>query len=456
MRLFAWQSLAVSSLALGILAQAETRPQYGGTLHVMSRIAPVSLDPADESPSDVVARRNLIRLMFDTLATMDSRGQVQASLATSWQASPGYQRWQFWLRRGVRFQDGSPLTSEAVAASLRVSNPEWSISAGTEFVTIELRAPFPDLAAELARARNAVAKRPAPASVVGTGPFRVTAWQPGKKLSLSAEEGYWNGRAFVDVIEIEFGKNTRDQAIALELGNIDVAEVASGQLPGGNTAGVRVVTSAPVELMALEFSRDKQSPEEGKLREVLSLSIDRESIRSVVLQGVGEPTGAILPNWITGYSFLYPSTQNLERARQERAEVQRAPSWRLAYDTVDPVARIIAERIALNAGDAGISLEATAVANADLRLVRIPLSSVNPKLALAAVARSLGRSTMEMSGDSIEELYRAESRMLETQRLIPLFHLPESYALGAKVHDWSQDRDGTWHLEDVWLGSPKP
>jgi ABC-type transport system substrate-binding protein len=451
MKLSGWQSLAVSSLLLSAFAKAELRPQYGRTLHVATRIALSSLDPADDSQPDTVARRNLTRLMFDTLVTMDSQGRAQPSLATSWQVAPGNQRWQFHLQRGVRFQDGSPLTPEAIAASLRVANPEWNVSAGAESVTIERQAPDPDLTAELSRARNGIAKRSG-GNVVGTGPFGVTDWQPGKKLSLSAQEGYWGGRAFVDAIEIEMDKSTRDQLIELELGKTDIAEVATEQVQRVSAAGRRVVTSASVEEMALVFARDLQSPEEGKLREALALSIDRESIRTVVLQGVGEPSAAILPNWVSGYAFIYPATQNLERARRERSEVQHAPSWTLGYDTGDPVARVIAERIALNARDAGIALQTTTAANADLRLTRLVLASANAHVALRRVARSLGLPEPKLS-NSVEDLYQAETAILQTQRLVPLFQLPTSYALSPNVQDWNQDRDGTWHLEDVWLGN---
>src|SRR6202011_4203273 len=124
-----------------------------------------------------------------------------------------------------------------------------------------------DLPAELGRTRNGIARGGPGGTVLGTGPFHVAEWQPGKKLRLSAEEGYWGGRVFLDAIEIEMGKSARDQLIALELGKTDIAEIASEQAQPATTDGKRVGTSAPVELMALVFSRDKQAPEEGKLRD---------------------------------------------------------------------------------------------------------------------------------------------------------------------------------------------
>jgi peptide/nickel transport system substrate-binding protein len=453
MRLSGWQWLVVSSILLSVCAHAETRPQYGATLRTATRIAPASLDPADKSQPDWVAQRNLTRLMFDTLVTMDNRGRLRPALAMSWQAAPGYQRWQFWLRRGVKFHDGSPLTAEAVAAALRGANPDWSVVPATDSVIIERNVPDADVPAWLARARNAITKRSEGGTLIGTGPFHITGWQPGKKLTLAADENYWGGRPFLDAIEIEMGQASRDQLLAMDLGKADIAEVAAEQAHRASTEGRRVVTSAPVELMALVFARERQSPEDGKLREALALSIDRSSIRSVVLQGAGEPSGGILPNWISGYGFVFTAGQNLDRARQLRSEVPRAPSWTLGYDAGDPLARVIAERIALNARDAGLTLQTTTSGTTDLRLVRGTLASLNPRIALAAAAAANGMAAPKLSGNSADDLYQGESGMLQAQRLIPLFQLPVSYALSPAVKDWDQDRDGSRHLENVWLGN---
>src|SRR5579863_2385249 len=131
MKRFAWQWVVVSSILLTAAAKAETRPQYGGTLRVAMQEAPVSLDPlaggADAARSDSFAQRNLLGLIFETLVVLDDRGRLHPGVATDWQAAPGNQRWQFRLRRGVRFHDGTPLTAEIVASSLRAANPSWKV-----------------------------------------------------------------------------------------------------------------------------------------------------------------------------------------------------------------------------------------------------------------------------------------------------------------------------------------
>lgn len=457
MRLFSWYCLAVSSLLVSALpAQAETRPQYGGTLHVAMRAAPTSLDPADGSQPDSFSRRSLTMLIFDTLVTGDESGHTRGDLAVSWQALRNDQRWQLHVRQGVKFHDGTPLSAETVAASLRTANPSWNVTADGDSVVIERDAPDPDLLAELALPRNAIAKRNPDGKPSGTGPFHIVDWQPGKKLSLVAEESCWRGRPFLDGIEIEMGKSFRDQMIAFELGKADLVEVAPEQAHRASLEGRSVASSAPMELLALVFTRDVTSPEDKTLREALAWCVERGSILSVLLQGAGQPAGSILPNWISGYGFVFPTDADLTRARHEREQVRKVPAWTLGYDGNDSVARFLAERIALNAKDAGLSVQPTSSSAADLRLIRIPLASADPWIALAEVATLVGLPATRNKSGSVEDLYAAERAVLASQRIVPLFHLPVSYAAGATLKNWTLRPDGSWSLDDAWLANGKP
>ncbi len=452
--------LVAVSLCLAAAATASTRPHYGGTLRISVREAPASLDPADASPAGISALPGLSRLIFDTLVRLDPRGQAQPALSTSWQADPGNQRWQFNIRRGVTFQDGTAVTSDAVAASLRVANPAWKIFASGEGVVVECDAPTSDLPAVLALPRYAIAKRGG-GKLAGSGPFAINRWDPGKKLALIARDDYWDSRAFVDAIEIELGKSFHDQMISLDLGLADVVEVAPDQARHAVLEGRRVENSAPGEWMALVFSHDIQSAEEGKWRDALALSIDRTAINNVLLQGGGEPASTILPNWLTGYAFLFPAVVDLQRARQIRGETRVRPGWSLATDAADPLSKVIAARIGLNALDAGLVLlePFTPPSNSkipDIRLVRMPLPSLDAQVALNELAASLGLPSPKFDGDAASSLYAAESALLQSRRVIPLLHLRAATALSANVMGWQEDPDGAWHLPDVWLETGKP
>jgi len=458
MRRFGWRWFVVSSVTVvAVAASAETRPQYGGVLHIAMRDAPVSLDPADRDLAnnvqmDSFARRSLTMLMFDTLVTIDDNDRVQPSLATAWQIQPGSQRWEFRVRRSLKFHDGTPLTAETAAASLRAANPSWNVVADADSVVID--SSDPNLLAELALPRNAIVNRTTDNKPSGTGPFHVVDWRPGKKLSLAAEENCWRGRPFIDAIEIELGKSFRDQMTALELGKADLVEVAPEQTHRISQQGRRLATSALVELLALVFTRDAASPEEKLLREALALSVERGSMRSVLLQGAGLPAASILPNWMSGYGFVFPADADLARARQEREQVRSKPSWTLGYDGSEPLGRVLAERIALNAKDAGLSVQPAPAANAELRLVRIPLAAPDPWIALAGVANFAGLP-LGKTHNGVEDLYASEVAMLATQRVIPLFHLPVSYASASSLKNWALRPGGSWSLANAWLGNAR-
>ena len=447
--------LVASSLMWAAAGSAATRPHYGGTLHVAMRAAPLSLDPVDPVLASSSAMLNVSGLIFDTLVTLDDRGQPQPTLATSWQSEPGAQRWQINLRAGVKFHNGAAFTPDAVAASLRASNPSWRVFPASDSVIVECDAPVQDIPAQLAMQRNAIAKRDAN-KLFGTGPFSIADWQPGKKLTLTARDDYWGGRPFVDSIEIEMGRSLREQMISLDLGKTDLIEIAPEQAHRAAAEGRKVASSAPVELMAMVFTRERQSPDEGKLRRALALSIDRNSLNSVLLQGGGELTGAILPNWLSGYAFLFAADPDIPRARQERDEVRQVPAWTLGYDPNDPVARVVSERISLNARDAGLTLQLTAASTADVRLVRIPLLSRNAQVALTSAATSLAIPEPKLIGNSAGDLYAAESALMQSQRVIPLLHLRSNVGVGASVRNWAVRPDGSWHAQEVWLGTDKP
>jgi ABC-type transport system substrate-binding protein len=455
MRLTGFPLLVASSLLWAAGTSAATRPHYGGTLHVQMRAAPTTLDPVDFNQSDWLQSRNLFSLMFDTLATLDEQGKPEPALASSWQAEPGNQRWKFFLRHGVRFQDGASVTIDAVAATLRRANPTWKVFSEGEAVVIERDSPAPDLPAELSLPRNSIVKRES-GKISGTGPFTVSQWDPGKKLVLAARDEYWGGRAFLDAIEIELGKNFREQMISFDLGKAQVIEIAPEQAHRAMAEGRHIESSAPVELIALVFSQNSQSPEDARQRQALALSIDRELLNTVVLQAGGEPTGGLLPNWLTGYGFLFPASIDLALARQIRSEIPHTTAWTLGYDSTDPTARVIAERVMLNARDAGLGIQIKSASGADLRLVRIPLVSLDGQIALSALAARLGLPQPTVGTGSVDDLYGAENKLLQPQRVIPLLHLRTAYGVSNTVGNWRTPRDGSWRLPDVWLAAEKP
>jgi peptide/nickel transport system substrate-binding protein len=446
--------LAASSISIvcSVGALAATRPHYGGTLHISVREMPHSLEPATLVQAGC---SNVAGLIFDTLVTLDERGHPQPSLATTWQMDPGDQRLRLSLRGDISFSDGSPLNATVVAASLRASNPEWKIIATGDAVVIETAVPNAELASELALPRNAIASH-AGQQFVGTGPFAIFQWLPGKHLSLSANDHYWAGRPFVDSVELDFGKNAREQLTELDLGRSDIVEMTAENIRRARSEGLTVATSNPSELLALQFSGPPRSEEDAHIRNALALSLDTSAINNVVLQGGGEPSESLLPNWLSGYAFLFSKNKSVAVARQERAQAKQSAPLLLRYDALDPVSHTIAERILLNGRDAGVALQLTTTAPSDLVLVRVPIGSSDPRTALNEVAKALQLPAPRFTSNTVTGLYAAEKALLQTHTVIPLLHLRTGAAIRSNVQDFNVLSDGEWQIQNIWLSPEKP
>ena len=431
----------------------------------MLQSAPDVLDlPANATPADYWDIARTLSLIGDTLVKLDAQGRPQPALAVAWQSDPSARHWQFSLRRGVKFHDGSVASPAAIAQILGAIHSGWNVHAAAESVLIESETAMPALLAELALPRNLLLKRNKNDNDVpiGTGPFLVAEWQAGKLLKLAANENSWAGRPFVDAVEIEFGKSLRDQAIALELGKTDVIEAAPQAASRSQRHSASLSLSLPVELLALVFSPNSKA-HDARLREALELAIDRKPIQSVLLKGAGEPAASILPNWMTGYSAVFSVQANPQRARTLLSG-SRQPALNLSYDPRDPQAQLIAERIALNAREIGVTVQVSLSGAEDIRLMRAELPSSDPATSLAEAARQLGLPQpafpVTPHGNSPDDLYQAERTLLDGYDVIPLFHLPVASAASARVRGWEPDRlrdsgGAVFSLADVWLGDSR-
>jgi MarR-like DNA-binding transcriptional regulator SgrR of sgrS sRNA len=133
----------------------------------------------------------------------------------------------------------------------------------------------------------------------------------------------------------------------------------------------------------------------------------------------------------------------------------------LGYPADDPLAKLIAERVAVNAREAGIGLQPLPEANnrnsnADLALVSIKIESPDSAAALTGLAGALRRPALQkaQTTTAAEALYGIESDALKDYFVIPIAHIPQAFtAVG--VHDWTMNRWGEVNWGSVWMEVPK-
>jgi len=392
------------------------------------RAAPAALDPA--SP--------MAPLVFEPLVRLDQTGSPQPWLAVSWQPEGTSRKWRFTLRPGVKLHDGSLLTAAVVQAAL----PAFAISVNGDAVILRADHGIAALLLDLSQA-----------NLVQTGPFRPGSFEPGSRAMFLANEDYWGGRPFLDSIEVRMGRALRDQLVDLELGKADVIEVAPADLRRASERARPVWSSSAVNLIALAFAPTRTV--DPRLREAMALSLDRAAMRNVLLQKQGEITAALLPQWLSGYAFVFPAAPDVPRARTLVAALPAsARSISLGYDPAMRAARSLAERAAVNARDAGLSVQVSPQnPQADVRLGELRVGSLDPLRALTAIAGALGLKSPSAAPDTAT-LYESERKLLDGYRVIPLFHLPDLYAASNHTRVFVPPVIaplGAWCFDTIWL-----
>jgi hypothetical protein len=160
---------------------------------------------------------------------------------------------------------------------------------------------------------------------------------------------------------------------------------------------------------------------------------------------------------MSGDSFLFSTQVDSARARQLMSGVKRTSPLTLSYESSDALARLIAERIALNAREIGLHVQAIPASgssmNSDLRLARILRRSSDPAVALQETAAAAGLN-LQLSGSSVEEIYTNEKKLLAGYSVIPLFQMPIASMTGESIRNWPEDPLGGWPLADVFLDRP--
>jgi peptide/nickel transport system substrate-binding protein len=466
---------------------ASTRPHVGGTLRVELRERVPTLDPRVRPDEAQVARAQelLDALVFDRLLRLDDHGDPAPALAVAWESEEGGKRWRFQLRPGVQFSDGTPLTAEIAAAALALEI-QPKLGSGTRVgsadqlsLSIESDEATPDLPQQLATGRTFIFRVVGDGkSLVGTGPFVIDHWDSGalpQQDIFAANTRCWAGRPFVDRLAISLGVESQRIEADLEFGLTDAGELAPSEMRRAAEHNVRTWSSEPVDLFVLNFDSSRPGVHNERLREAISAAIDRNAIANVVLQRQAVPAGALLPEWISGYAFLFPAGAPLTSQNPATAVKTSAPLV-LVYDSQDAEARAVADRVIVDLRAAGISAQAvasgvsTGASAADVRLVRIPIAQPEPQAALDLVLGALSApasasvdvqlaamppaSAVSAQPADPESLYATERGALADFRIVPLAHAFENWGLGATVRDWMAPRWGDLRLEDVWLDLP--
>lgn len=318
------------------------------TLTIGVRGGPESMDP---DYSALGTHAEAAKHIFDTLVQADENLHLQPGLALSWMPINA-DTWEFKLRPGVKFQDGSDFTAEDVkfsierpplvtgptstavyvrrAKSVEIVDP-LTVRVHTDGPAPELPYDFVRLFIVSAHAAGDYSTRETASegfnsgkATIGTGPFRFVSWEPKGDLVLERFDGYWAGPApWKRVVRKEM-QNDSSRLAALEAGQVDlitdVSSIDYQQLARNRRFETFIGDSLYVMNLVLDQRPDvmpgirsvdgKPLPSNPlrdlRVREAIDLAIDRQTMVDIVLEGLGKPAKEGMPPGFIGYNDEVP------------------------------------------------------------------------------------------------------------------------------------------------------
>ena len=296
-------------------------------LVLVQGVAPLGLDPhlnGDFSTFGALSN------VYDGLTFLDGDLKVQPALAESWE-SPDELTWRFHLRPGVVFHDRRPVTAEDVVWSLKRAreHPKSDVAGylhavgrvralDPRTVEIETSRHYPTLLNRLAFVLVVPARSSGSIeSAVGTGPYRIAAFQPGALLELEAFDGYWGARPVEPRAVLEFVTSTTQRRERLARGGVALAsQLAPKEVAAlSEAAGCRLLTGASMAVTYIQLQTQKPPFSDPRVREALDVALDRDRVVAADVAGHGRPAGQIVSRSVFGFNpEIQPASRDLARA----------------------------------------------------------------------------------------------------------------------------------------------
>ncbi len=299
--------------------RAET-PRKGGVLR-LGLNGGSSADTLDPTQLIGTFSINVSRQVYNTLVEIGDDGKPSPELAASWEASDGNKRWIVNLRHGVQFHSGKVLDAEDVKYSLGLHIGEKTKSkakglvsdimevraASSTQVEIILKSPNPDMDYVLSDLHFAIV--PAGfadwSNPLGTGPFRLTAFQPGLRATTTRNEMYWReDRGHVDKVETVVINDLTARVSALQGGSVHIingVDYKIAPLLKKDPRSYLVVTEGK-QHFSLPMDATKEPFNDPDIVLALKHAIDREQMVKLLMAGYGRvgndhPIAASDPNF---------------------------------------------------------------------------------------------------------------------------------------------------------------
>jgi peptide/nickel transport system substrate-binding protein len=338
------------------------------------RAGPLSIDP-DFTAAGTHAEA--MKHIYDSLIKSGNNLELEPGLATSWTAIDD-STWEFKLRPGVKFHDGSDFTAEDVKFSIeripRVAGPNPTTIYVRRVKAVEIvdpltirvktDGPAPNLPNDFIRlfvvshiaakdysdsAEKASEGFNSGKAAIGTGPYKFVSWTPKEQLVLERFDGYWGGKEPWDKVIRKELPNDAARVAQLKAGQVDlIARIPASDVPTlEQDSKLTIVRQDSVYLFNIAFDFREKSPQvsakdgsplpknpftDPKVREAFDLAIDRETITEIAMEGMGAVQSQLVTPNIFGYNpDVKPTKSDVDKAKALLAEAGYPDGFKVTF-----------------------------------------------------------------------------------------------------------------------------
>jgi ABC-type transport system substrate-binding protein len=335
--------------------------KYGGRLHLVGPMNVANMgDPTQNSnPTDA----SYTAVACESLLRYDGDGNLSPWLAWKYAIAEDGSSITFWLREGIKFQDGTPFNAEAVKYNLdfqldpKAVWPDLKVFEKCEAIdeyTVKLtfkdsKLNWPAIKA-LAGGFSGLIFSPTYLKnntpeykrlhMVGTGPFKLVEFKRDEYVKFDRFDDYWRGKPFLDGIDYKIISDMNTQLIAYRSGEIDTLMVQAKDRAALEADGFEVVEMPQIfvsNLALLASSNDPNSPlSDIRVRQACEYAINKQQLVDTIGYGLGKVANQLYPESdpchnpdTVGYPY------NPEKARELLKEAGYEEGLKLKFYQVD-------------------------------------------------------------------------------------------------------------------------
>ena len=327
--------------------ESEAKAKPGGTLTIADSGEALTLDPTKIIENNSI---HVVTQIVEPLFKANSEGKIEPWLAESMTASPDHKTWTVKLRKGIKFSNGEPLDAAAVVFSLEnvIKSEFWgfmyegiasvketspsTVVITTKKPTAKLEGPLslPFAGAIIPKNFGGETEKEFAQHPIGTGPFVFASWKHGEALTLEKNPNYWKkGLPLLEKVVFENVPDVDSRTTQLRAGELGAMFAPDWSQLTSLEADPEVHVGIYAMGMLDSIGLNMKDPlfKNPKVREAVSLAIDREGIVKAALAGNGEPAGSWLPPVLEDHdASIKAPAQDLAKAKELLAEAEAEES----------------------------------------------------------------------------------------------------------------------------------